>query len=98
MSRRALPSPRACAENVPQSAVSVASGTGTQSVVMRSSESPVADERRTPPAEPPRTGEQELTRGRVEQTPFSMINWVAVVIGTFAALVLAVVVVAYVIA
>jgi hypothetical protein len=52
----------------------------------------------TPPAERPRSGEQELARGRVEQTPVSMINWVAVVIGAFAALVLVVVVAAYLIA
>ena len=53
---------------------------------------------RTPPAEQPRSEEQELARGRVEQTPFTMINWVAVAIGAVVVLVVAVVVVAYVIA
>jgi hypothetical protein len=50
------------------------------------------------PAEQPRGGEQELARGRVEQTPFSMISWVGVVIGAFAMLALALVAVAYVVA
>jgi hypothetical protein len=50
------------------------------------------------PAEQSRGGEQELARGRVEQTPFSMISWVGVVIGAFAVLALALVVVAYVVA
>ena len=50
------------------------------------------------PAEQSRGGEQELARGRVEQTPFSMISWVGVVIGAAVALVLALVVVAYVVA
>jgi hypothetical protein len=56
------------------------------------------DSEGVPPAERPRSGEQELARGRVEQTPVSMINWVAVVIGAFALLVLVLVVAAYVIA
>ena len=50
------------------------------------------------PAEQPRGGEQELARGRVEQTPFSMISWVGVVIGAFAVLALALVAVAYLVA
>jgi hypothetical protein len=50
------------------------------------------------PAEQPRGGEQELARGRVEQTPFSLISWVGVVIGAFAVLALALVAVAYVVA
>jgi len=50
------------------------------------------------PAEEQRGGEQELARGRVEQTPFSMISWVGVVIGAFAVLALALVAVAYVVA
>jgi len=50
------------------------------------------------PAEQPRGGEQELARGRLEQTPFSMIGRVGVVIGAFAVLALALVAVAYVVA
>jgi hypothetical protein len=50
------------------------------------------------PAEQSRGGEQELARGRVEQTPFSMISWVGVVIGGFAVLALALVAVAYLVA
>jgi hypothetical protein len=50
------------------------------------------------PAEEPRGGERELARGRVEQTPFSMISWVGVVIGGFAVLALALVAVAYLVA
>jgi hypothetical protein len=50
------------------------------------------------PAEQPRGGEQELARGRVEQTPFSLISWVGVVIGAFAVLALALVAVAYMVA
>jgi hypothetical protein len=52
----------------------------------------------TVPAEQPRGSEQELARGRVEQTPFSMISWVGVVIGAFAVLALALVAVAYLVA
>ena len=63
----------------------------------RSLEDPVGDDQ-LPPAERPRTGEEELARGRVEQTPFSMINWVAVVIGPSTALVLLIVVISYLIA
>jgi hypothetical protein len=59
---------------------------------------PGTDETSVPPAERPRGSEEELARGRVEQTPVTMINWVAVVIGAFALLVVAIVVVAYVIA
>lgn len=51
-----------------------------------------------PPAERPRTGEEELARGRVEQTPVSMISWVAVALALLAGLALVLVVVAYVIA
>lgn len=50
------------------------------------------------PAEQRRGGEQELARGLAEQTPFSMISWVGAVIGAFAVLALALVVVAYVVA
>ena len=50
------------------------------------------------PAEQPRGSEQELARGRVEQTPFTMINWVGLGIGAFALLALALVVLAYVLA
>ena len=56
------------------------------------------NEARMPPAERPRTGEEELARGRVEQTPVSMISWVAVALTLLAALALVLVVVAYVIA
>ncbi|HET6684619.1 MAG TPA: hypothetical protein VFG75_13050 [Gaiella sp.] len=59
---------------------------------------PGTDERSFPPAELPRGSEEELARGRVEQTPVTMINWVAVAIGAFAVLVLAIVVAAYLIA
>ena len=59
---------------------------------------PGADEKSVPPAERPPGSEEELARGRVEQTPVTVINWVAVVIGALVALALAVVVVAYVIA
>ena len=52
----------------------------------------------TPPAERPLTDEVVLARGKVEQTPFSMINRVAVVIGAVVVLVLVVVVAAYLIA
>jgi hypothetical protein len=53
---------------------------------------------RTPPAERPRTEEQELARGRVEQTPFSVISWVGLTIGLVVLLVVALVVVAYLVA
>jgi hypothetical protein len=59
---------------------------------------PGAAEDSAPPAERPRGSEEELARGRVEQTPVSMISWVAVVIGAVVALVLVIVVIAYVIA
>jgi hypothetical protein len=78
--------------------VSPVFGRGTQTLVIRSLEDPVADEQTTPPAERPRTDETELARGRVEQTPFSIINWVALAIGAVVALALVVVVVAYVVA
>jgi hypothetical protein len=66
--------------------------------VIRSLDDPVTDEQTTPPAELPRTSEEELARGRVEQTPFSMINRVALVIGAVVALALVIVVIAYVVA
>ena len=78
-------------------AVSVAPGEGKQAFVMRSLEDTITDEQ-LPPAERPGADEAELARGRVEQTPFSMINWVALGIGAFAALVLVIVVIAYVVA
>lgn len=82
---------------MPSSAVSAHSAKGKQTLVIRSLEDPVSDDQ-LPPAERPRTGEAELARGRVEQTPFSMITWVAVGIVAFAALVLVIVVIAYLIA
>ena len=51
-----------------------------------------------PPAERRPTDEVELARGTVEQTPVSMINWVAVVIGAVVVLALVVVVAAYLVA
>ena len=59
---------------------------------------PGADKASVPRAERPRGSEEELARGRVEQTPVTMINRVAVVIGAFVLVVLVIVVVAYVIA
>lgn len=66
--------------------------------MIRSLEDPRTDEESVPSAERPRGSEEELTRGRVEQTPFTMISWVTVVIGASVLLVLAIVVVAYVVA
>ena len=66
--------------------------------MIRSLEDSRTDEESVPPAECPRGNEEELTRGRVEQTPFTMISWVTVVIGASVLLVLAIVVVAYVVA
>ena len=66
--------------------------------MIRSVDDPRADEESAPPAERAPGSEQELARGRVEQTPFSMINWVAVVIGAVVLLVLVLAVVAYVVA
>ena len=51
----------------------------------------------TPPAERPPTDEVALARGKVEQTPVTLINWVAVVIGAVVVLALVVVVAAYLI-
>ena len=65
---------------------------------MRSLDDTDTDEEPVPPAELPGTDEAELARGRVEQTPFSMINWVAVVIGAVVVVVLVIVVIAYVVA
>ena len=50
------------------------------------------------PAERPPTDEVALVRGRVEQTPVTLINWVALVIGAVVVLALLVVVAAYLIA
>jgi hypothetical protein len=66
--------------------------------VIRPDDETGAAPERAAPAEQPRGGEQELARGRVEQTPFSLISWVGVVIGAFAVLALALVAVAYVVA
>ena len=66
--------------------------------MVRPADDPGADEDVAPPAERPRGSEEELARGRVEQTPFSMINWVAAAIGAVVVLALVVVVVAYVVA
>jgi len=52
----------------------------------------------TPPAERPPTDEVALVRGRVEQTPVTLINWVALLIGAVVVLALVVVVAAYLIA
>lgn len=73
-------------------------GRGTQALVTRPVDDPDTDAETVPPAELPRTGEEELARGRVEQTPVSMINWVAVVIGAVVVVALVLVVVAYVVA
>ena len=66
--------------------------------MIRSAEDPRPDEESVPPAERPRGSEVELARGRVEHTPFSLINWVALVVAAFAVVVLVLVVVAYVVA
>ena len=50
------------------------------------------------PAEQPGGGEQELARGRIEQTPVSLINRVGVAIGALALFALALAVLAYVLA
>jgi hypothetical protein len=52
----------------------------------------------TPPAERPPTDEVEVARGRLEQTPFAMIGWVAFVIAAVVVLALILVVAAYLIA
>jgi len=52
----------------------------------------------TPPAERPPTDEVALARGRVEQTPVTLVNWVAIAIGAVVVLALVVVVAAYLIA
>jgi len=52
----------------------------------------------TPPAERPPTDEVAVARGTVEQTPLTLINWVAVVIGAVVVLALILVVAAYLIA
>lgn len=57
-----------------------------------------ANEERTPPAERPRTAEEELARGRIEQTPFSLISWVGLALALLVAVALVLVVVAYVLA
>jgi hypothetical protein len=66
-------------------------------VIRPDDETGVAPEE-TDPAAQPRGSEQELARGRVEQTPFSLISWVGVAIGAVAVLALALVAVAYVVA
>ncbi len=71
---------------------------GIHAAVIHSVDDRQSDEGPAPPAERPRGSEEELARGRVEQTPVTVINWVALVIGAFAALVLVLVVVAYVVA
>jgi len=52
----------------------------------------------TPPSELPPTDEVQIARGTVDQTPFAMINWVAIVVGGVVLLVLVLVVAAYLIA
>jgi hypothetical protein len=69
---------------------------GTNERVTRSID--VDEQREEHVAEEPRGSEEELARGRVEQTPVTMINWVAVAIGAFAAIVIAIAVVAYLLA
>jgi hypothetical protein len=69
-----------------------------RSVVSEPEDEQEANEIGVPPAERPRSAEEELARGQVEQTPFSVISWVAVALGLLAAVALVLVVVAYVIA
>ena len=57
-----------------------------------------ADEAGVPPAERPSTAEEELARGRVEQTPFSVISWVGVALALLVGIALVLVVAAYAIA
>jgi hypothetical protein len=45
-----------------------------------------SDEARTPPAEQPPTAHQQLARGRVAETPASLISWVTFAIAVAAAL------------
>jgi hypothetical protein len=52
----------------------------------------------TPPAEHLPTDKVEVARGRLEQTPFAMIGWVAFVIAAVVVLALILVVAAYLIA
>jgi hypothetical protein len=66
--------------------------------VIRPDDETGAAPEKTAPAVQPRGSEQELARGRVEQTPFSLISWVGVAIGALAVLALALVAVAYVVA
>lgn len=51
-----------------------------------------------PPAELPRDEEQEVAAGRVSSTPFTVINWVALMIALVAGIALGIVVVAYLVA
>lgn len=67
-------------------------------LVIRHADETRTEVEETSPAEQPRGAEQELAHGRVEQTPFAMINWVGLVIGAFALLALALVVAAYLVA
>jgi hypothetical protein len=65
--------------------------------VIRPDDETGAAPEKTAPAVQPRGSEQELARGRVEQTPFSLISWVGVAIGALAVLALALVAFAYVV-
>jgi hypothetical protein len=76
--------------------VSVGVGPGRERPVVRPADRHVTAEPRTPPAERPPTGETELARGRVEQTPASLISWVALAIAVPAALVVLVALLVYV--
>src|SRR5262245_41488999 len=67
-------------------------------VGMTSAAGPPEPSESNAPAEQPPTDEVAVARGRVEQTPFSMINWVGIVIGAVVVLALVVVVAAYLIA
>jgi hypothetical protein len=97
-SGRAFTSPGARGENARGYSVFPAASPGIHPLVTRPVDETGAAPEDAVPAEQPRGGEQELARGRVEQTPFSMISWVGVVIGASVVLVLALVVVAYVVA
>jgi hypothetical protein len=54
-----------------------------------------ARERRIPPAELPQTAEEELARGRSEETPAALISWVWVAIAVPAALVVLIALLVY---
>ena len=98
MSGRAFGSLEARGENPAGRGVFVQRRPGIHALVSRPADQIRDEAEERPPAEQPRGSEQELARGRVEQTPFTMINWVGVAIGAIALVALALVVVAYVLA